>query len=563
VVKDKNTKKSLGYGFVKYLRYEDACNAIQLKNGLSIGHKRIKVSVARPPSDDIRNCKLYITNLPKEYTDEEVMSLFSQFGEIIECRVLKDRNLKSNRGVAFVQFALRSQANTALVLNGFRPPGSNRNLSVKYAEDQHKKNERQFKPGGLVGDDYMDMLGPMPQEQPYYHSSFRSQGGIQVQVGQVIQPMGNNMYVQSQANNMYMYSASNDQQRRMRMKDQHQMRSNSGNLMVPISPSNASMSTMNTQWGYSAGMNGMIAYDTSTMQQNSVIGMQHNILASPLQTPAMGYGMQSLSPPQQSQHDGDAYESGPVRSRQVQPVQVQMSPPHYSMGSSMGSSMPPQSMLHVSSPQKKMQFPHGAAGQHAHQGGQRSRQNQMQAGEPSRATGPDTKGIMNGNMSNIPVMDTQKEEATTTTSIAETTGTVPLRVGDQVNSAAASQTQTQDSKETKDAKESVQSKDSKEGSTMSQAAPEHTGSVTIVISNLPSHADVALLHDLIAPYGRILSAQTEVDKRIKADGKRKSSKCNGRGYVQISGMPAAQQAKEALEGSLLSNGGYPLKVKIR
>lgn len=33
-----------------------------------------------------------------------------QFGEIIECRVLKDRNLKSNKGVAFVQFNLKSQA---------------------------------------------------------------------------------------------------------------------------------------------------------------------------------------------------------------------------------------------------------------------------------------------------------------------------------------------------------------------------------------------------------------------------------------------------------------------
>lgn len=34
-----------------------------------------------------------------------------QFGEIIECRVLRDRNSKSNKGVAFVQFNLRVQAN--------------------------------------------------------------------------------------------------------------------------------------------------------------------------------------------------------------------------------------------------------------------------------------------------------------------------------------------------------------------------------------------------------------------------------------------------------------------
>lgn len=34
-----------------------------------------------------------------------------QFGEIIECRVLKDRNARSNKGVAFVQFDNKAQAN--------------------------------------------------------------------------------------------------------------------------------------------------------------------------------------------------------------------------------------------------------------------------------------------------------------------------------------------------------------------------------------------------------------------------------------------------------------------
>jgi hypothetical protein len=37
-----------------------------------------------------------------------------QFGEIIECRVLKDQNLRSNKGVAFVQFNLKSQANNGM-----------------------------------------------------------------------------------------------------------------------------------------------------------------------------------------------------------------------------------------------------------------------------------------------------------------------------------------------------------------------------------------------------------------------------------------------------------------
>lgn len=129
VVRDKNTKKSLGYGFVKFTKEEDASVAIEKMNGLSLGHKNLKVSIARPPSLEIRNCKLYVTNLPKEYTERDVVLLFKQvtvcflslnckvkyflqFGEIIECRVLKDRNSRSNKGVAFVQFNLKSQANS-------------------------------------------------------------------------------------------------------------------------------------------------------------------------------------------------------------------------------------------------------------------------------------------------------------------------------------------------------------------------------------------------------------------------------------------------------------------
>jgi hypothetical protein len=78
VVKDKISKKNLGYGFVKFMREDDANAAIEAKNGFLMGHKKLKVSLARPPSVEIRNCKLYITNLPKEFSEREVVDLFSK-----------------------------------------------------------------------------------------------------------------------------------------------------------------------------------------------------------------------------------------------------------------------------------------------------------------------------------------------------------------------------------------------------------------------------------------------------------------------------------------------------
>lgn len=77
-MKDKLTKKSLGFGFVKFLREDDAVAAIDAKNGFLMGPKKLKVSLARPPSIEIRNCKLYITNLPKEFSEREVTDLFTQ-----------------------------------------------------------------------------------------------------------------------------------------------------------------------------------------------------------------------------------------------------------------------------------------------------------------------------------------------------------------------------------------------------------------------------------------------------------------------------------------------------
>lgn len=82
VIKDKTSKKSLGYGFVKFYNVNDAHNAVQALNGFSIGNKQLKVSVARPPSLDIRNCKLYVSNLPKTYTESDIIALFQTVRKI-------------------------------------------------------------------------------------------------------------------------------------------------------------------------------------------------------------------------------------------------------------------------------------------------------------------------------------------------------------------------------------------------------------------------------------------------------------------------------------------------
>ena len=51
----------------------------------------------------MKDSNLYITNLPKDITEEEVHKLFCSYGEIVQKSVLKDKITGMPRGVAFVR----------------------------------------------------------------------------------------------------------------------------------------------------------------------------------------------------------------------------------------------------------------------------------------------------------------------------------------------------------------------------------------------------------------------------------------------------------------------------
>jgi hypothetical protein len=97
--------------------------------------------------------------------------------------------------------------------------------------------------------------------------------------------------------------------------------------------------------------------------------------------------------------------------------------------------------------------------------------------------------------------------------------------------------------------------------TRSVQEPGYNSSVTLIISSLPQHADIALLHDLCAPYGQIISAQVDVDpSNSQLDVANGRGGCSGRGRVQMANMSQAQYATQALNGAIIFEGGRPLQV---
>ncbi|XP_053990738.1 ELAV-like protein 2 isoform X8 [Hylaeus anthracinus] len=142
LIRDKLTGQSLGYGFVNYHRPEDAEKAINTLNGLRLQTKTIKVSYARPSSEAIKGANLYVSGLPKNMTQQDLENLFSPYGRIITSRILCDNITGLSKGVGFIRFDQRVEAERAIQeLNGTIPKGSTEPITVKFANNPSNNNK--------------------------------------------------------------------------------------------------------------------------------------------------------------------------------------------------------------------------------------------------------------------------------------------------------------------------------------------------------------------------------------------------------------------------------------
>ncbi|KUJ96122.1 MAG: hypothetical protein PWR24_1515 [Desulfonauticus sp.] len=72
---------------------------------------------------------LYVGNLPWGTTEQELMNLFSQYGEVSSVKIITDRETGRSRGFGFVE--MESGAEDALKLDGTELEG--RGLKVNHA----------------------------------------------------------------------------------------------------------------------------------------------------------------------------------------------------------------------------------------------------------------------------------------------------------------------------------------------------------------------------------------------------------------------------------------------
>ncbi|KAF5953294.1 hypothetical protein HYC85_006150 [Camellia sinensis] len=107
VVTDPNTGRSKGYGFVKFADEMERNRAMSEMNGKCVSvrqHRRRPLAF----NSNMQQLEVFIGNLDRNVTEEELRQIFLQFGEIIYVKI------PTSRGCGFVQFTARASAEEAI-----------------------------------------------------------------------------------------------------------------------------------------------------------------------------------------------------------------------------------------------------------------------------------------------------------------------------------------------------------------------------------------------------------------------------------------------------------------
>ncbi|KRF82609.1 sister-of-Sex-lethal, partial [Drosophila virilis] len=166
IMRDYKTGYSFGYGFVDYNSEADSEDAILKLNGFYVRNKRLKVSYARPGGQSIKDTNLYVINLSRNINDDQLDRIFSPYGLIVQRNILRDKLTGRPRGVAFVRYNKREEAQEAIkALNNTVPEGGSQPIWVRLAEEHGKAKAAQFM-SQIAGGPHM---GPPQQQPPPHH----------------------------------------------------------------------------------------------------------------------------------------------------------------------------------------------------------------------------------------------------------------------------------------------------------------------------------------------------------------------------------------------------------
>lgn len=95
--------------------------------------------------------KLFVANLPWSITTESLSELFSQFGEVVDCILVKDRETGRSKGFGFVTFSNEESAQAA-IKGMANQKVEDRELVVNIAKPREERSNNRGGSGGYNRD---------------------------------------------------------------------------------------------------------------------------------------------------------------------------------------------------------------------------------------------------------------------------------------------------------------------------------------------------------------------------------------------------------------------------
>ena len=87
--------------------------------------------------------RLYVGGLPYQTTEQDLIDLFDQFGQVIQATVITDRETGRSKGFGFVEMSNDQEAQSAIAqLNGTLL--GNRTITVNEARERQMAGSRGF-----------------------------------------------------------------------------------------------------------------------------------------------------------------------------------------------------------------------------------------------------------------------------------------------------------------------------------------------------------------------------------------------------------------------------------
>lgn len=146
VLRDKTTGSSKGCCFVTFYTRKAALDAQNaLHNVKTFNGMRHPIQMKPADSENRNERKLFVGMLSKKYTENDVRTMFSVYGTIEECSVLRD-NSGQSKGCAFVTFASKQYAINAIkaLHHSQTMEGCSSPLVVKFADTQKEKDQKRM-----------------------------------------------------------------------------------------------------------------------------------------------------------------------------------------------------------------------------------------------------------------------------------------------------------------------------------------------------------------------------------------------------------------------------------